>query len=257
MLLSSVSRRLINSFMLNNICSQCIQKQSLVLTKQLFTYSWVRQNSSSNKKNEEFIKTSSDKYKVFKDDESMVILDIEEERALHEVDHRELNQDFFEKDEFSGLNITRGVSGVYEVEDLVEVLNKDNAIDIFVASVPHNVRYVDYIVIASGKSSKHLMAIAEFVIKLYKKKRGPMDLIPRILNKKPTDWIALDLGNIALHLLTTKSRENFDLETFWSVGEKYDTLINAPEDSLVTLLNENSFSLDGLEPRVDSSQQNN
>lgn len=58
-------------------------------------------------------------------------------------------------------------------------------------------------------------------------------------------------GNIALHLLTKDTRKNFDLETIWSVGEKFDSHLNRPVDSLVTLLNENSFSLDNLEP-VDS-----
>lgn len=87
-----------------------------------------------------------------------------------------------------------GVTGVYEIEDLVEVLQKNNASDIFVVSIPSNIRYVDYIVISSGRSQKHLMSIVEFVHKLFKLKCRPTDSIPRILNKKPLDWIALDLG---------------------------------------------------------------
>lgn len=80
------------------------------------------------------------------------------------------------------------------MEDIVEVLKKNNAKDIFVVNVPTNVRYVDYIVIASGKSEKHLLSISEFVHKLFKKKRRPTDSIPRFVNKKPLDWIAVDLG---------------------------------------------------------------
>lgn len=56
------------------------------------------------------------------------------------------------------------------------------------------------------------------------------------------------LGNIALHLLTKETREEFDLETIWSVGEKFDSHLNMPADSLVTLLNDHSFSLQNLEP---------
>lgn len=91
---------------------------------------------------------------------------------------------------------TGGVSGVFEVEHLVEVLQKNNASDLFVVTVPTNVRYVDYIVIATGKSQKHLMSIADFVHKLFKKKRRPSDSIPRLVNKKPIDWIALDIGEL-------------------------------------------------------------
>lgn len=95
-------------------------------------------------------------------------------------------------------NFLGGVSGVYEVEDLVDVLQKNNASNIFVVTIPANIRYVDYIVIASGKSQKHLMSIAEFVHKLFKKKRKPKDSIPRIVNKKPLDWIALDIGEFSI-----------------------------------------------------------
>lgn len=90
------------------------------------------------------------------------------------------------------------MSGVYEVEHLVEVLQKNSASNIFVVTIPSNIRYVDYIVIASGKSQKHLMSIAEFVHKLFKKKRKPTDSIPRIVNKKPIDWIALDIGRYSI-----------------------------------------------------------
>lgn len=55
-------------------------------------------------------------------------------------------------------------------------------------------------------------------------------------------------GNIALHLLTKEIRDNFDLESIWSVGEEFDSHMNKPVDSLVSLLNEHSFSLQNLEP---------
>lgn len=72
--------------------------------------------------------------------------------------------------------------------------------------------------------------------------------IVNIRNLVLFNYLSLISGNIALHLLTKETRMNFDLETFWSVGEKYDSHMNRPVDSLVSLLNEHSFSLDNLEP---------
>ena len=37
------------------------------------------------------------------------------------------------------------------------------------------------------------------------------------------DWVAMDLGNIALHLFTEETREKYDLESLWSVGSEFDT----------------------------------
>lgn len=55
--------------------------------------------------NEKFVK--SDKYKVFKDDDSSVILDVEEERALLDSQSTEDVVDFDEIDKFAGLNTSR------------------------------------------------------------------------------------------------------------------------------------------------------
>lgn len=87
-----------------------------------------------------------------------------------------------------------GITGVYDIEDLVALLEKDKARNIFVASMPKEYAYVDYIVIVTGKSEKHMKALATFVRKVYKLKKYQIDLIPKIEGENSKDWIALDLG---------------------------------------------------------------
>lgn len=87
-----------------------------------------------------------------------------------------------------------GVNGVYEIEDLIDVLKRDNAEDIFVAKVPKEISYVDYICVASCKSTRHMKAISEFVRKVYKQKRHSYDRVPITEGKSSSDWMALDLG---------------------------------------------------------------
>lgn len=86
------------------------------------------------------------------------------------------------------------MTGVYDIEDLVDVLKRENAKDIVVCAVPDNCVYVDYICIATGRSTRHMVALAEFIRKLYKRKKGPNDMIPNIEGIKSKDWIAIDLG---------------------------------------------------------------
>lgn len=87
-----------------------------------------------------------------------------------------------------------GITGVFEIEDLVTLLQRDKAKEIFVASVPKEYAYVDYIVVVTGKSHKHMSALANFVRKVYKLKRHDTDRIPKIEGQDSNDWIALDLG---------------------------------------------------------------
>jgi len=85
---------------------------------------------------------------------------------------------------------------VFDIEDLIALLKKDRAKNIFVASVPKEYAYVNYIVVVCGKSQKHMKALATFVRKVYKLKRHKTDLIPKIEGEDSKDWIALDLGKV-------------------------------------------------------------
>lgn len=87
-----------------------------------------------------------------------------------------------------------GVNGVFEIEDLVELLRRDNARQIFVASVPKEYAYVDYIVVVTGRTPRHMQALANFVRKVYKIKKYKKESIPKIEGENSNDWVAVDLG---------------------------------------------------------------
>lgn len=88
-----------------------------------------------------------------------------------------------------------GTTGVIELEELVTLLEREKAKNIFVALVPKDYAYVNYIVVVTGKSQKHMSALITFVRKVYKLKRHPTDLIPNIEGKNSKDWMAIDLGD--------------------------------------------------------------
>lgn len=93
------------------------------------------------------------------------------------------------------------MNGVFEIEDLVEVLRRENAEDIFVCSVPKHFKYVDYICVVTGRSLRHRAALVRFVRKLFKMKRHRGDILPKIEGEKSKTWMALDLGNDCGHPL--------------------------------------------------------
>lgn len=87
-----------------------------------------------------------------------------------------------------------GVHGVFDIEELVDILRRENAHNIVVIAVPPEYQYVDHIVVVSGRSRKHLLAMAEFIKKLYKRKKDERDYFPVIEGKEANDWMAIDLG---------------------------------------------------------------
>jgi hypothetical protein len=64
-------------------------------------------------------------------------------------------------------------------------------------------------------------------------------------------------GNIALHIFSRNARSLYDVESLWSVGSEYDTAYNKPDDPLITLLQEHSVYLDGLQPADSVSENTN
>ncbi|XP_044266392.1 uncharacterized protein LOC123012497 [Tribolium madens] len=187
----------------------------------------------------------SSKYQVFRDEDSEVILDIYEDRSKYSNPVNAIEEEA--PDPFEGLNLERGVNGVYDIEDLIQVLHTENAEDIFVAAVPKEIQYVEYICVVTGKSHKHMKAIAQFVRMIYKKKMYKSDLIPKLEGENSKDWLALDLGNIALHIFSREARILYDLDSLWALGPKYDPECNK-QDPVAEMLEKHSFYLEGLHP---------
>ncbi|XP_016972931.1 uncharacterized protein LOC108040147 [Drosophila rhopaloa] len=168
-----------------------------------------------------------DKYKIFRDEEASEIFDVEEAR----YQEQQLPEDSeLEQDQYYGLNLRRGVRGVFDVEDLVELLRKENVDDIFVCYVPENLKYVDHLVVCSGRSYRHMLSTAEFVRRMFKIKRTKGDILPRIEGDKSRDWMAMDLGNIALHIFSPRAREEYDLESLWAIGSEFDRESQKPNN---------------------------
>lgn len=123
------------------------------------------------------------------------------------------------------------------------VLKRDNAVNIFVCTVPKHLKYVDYMVVITARSHRHMKAMAEFVRKMYKVKMNSGDIIPKIEGKNSDEWMAMDLGNIALHIFSANVRKHYDLEMLWSVGADYDTETNKPSDPIYDLFDQHSIPL--------------
>lgn len=170
------------------------------------------------------------KYEKFDAHSSEIIYDYDEERLRRE--------DGIVKEEVKEIEITlqRGETGVFDIHELVDLLRQENAQDIVVMQIPPRLNYIAYIVIVSSNSNRHISALAEFVRRIYKRKKHQKDPSVIIEGKK-TNWIAMDLGNIALHMMRQELRESYDLETLWTVGPEYDDKCREREDSMNDMYN--------------------
>lgn len=70
----------------------------------------------------------------------------------------------------------------------------------------------DYYFVCSGQSSQQIIAIAEEIERVLKKKKV------HCLQKegeRATEWVLMDYGDVVVHILTEECRQRYDLETLW------------------------------------------
>mgnify|MGYP003467988111 CR=1 FL=1 len=72
----------------------------------------------------------------------------------------------------------------------------------------------DYLVVASGTSSRHVKSVADEVVR-FAKKCGVMPL--GVEGGDEAEWVLVDLGDVIVHVMTAQSREFYQLEKLWSV----------------------------------------
>lgn len=77
----------------------------------------------------------------------------------------------------------------------------------------------DVFIICSGRSSRQVSAIAEYVeLDLKKENIRPLS----IEGKREGQWVVLDYGHVIIHIFFEPVREIFDLEGLWADAERLD-----------------------------------
>jgi ribosome-associated protein len=75
----------------------------------------------------------------------------------------------------------------------------------------------DFMVIASGTSSRHVKSIADEVVKFAKR----LDVMPLgVEGELEAEWVLVDLGDVVVHVMLPRVREFYALERLWTVGDQ-------------------------------------
>jgi len=99
-----------------------------------------------------------------------------------------------------------------QLKDLiVNALEDVKAQDISVVDVRDRTSVTDFMVLASGTSSRHVKSLADSVV-IDAREQGV-----RVGNVEGggSDWVLVDLGDVVVHVMLPAAREFYDLERFW------------------------------------------
>ena len=94
-------------------------------------------------------------------------------------------------------------------------LDEDQAINTIQIDLHNKSTIADYMVVTSGRSNRHVNAIAEHVIESLHKSGSPRVRVEGMPN---CDWVLIDAGDVILHIFRPEVRAFYNLEKMWARG---------------------------------------
>ena len=87
--------------------------------------------------------------------------------------------------------------------------------DVVVIALAGKSTIADYMVVATGRSNRQVVALSEHLIKSLKD-RGVIGVRPEGIPQG--DWVLIDAGDIIIHLFRPEVRAFYNLEKMWGVA---------------------------------------
>ena len=98
-------------------------------------------------------------------------------------------------------------------EEIENILNDNKALEIKTINLKGKTSIADFMIIASGNSSRHIQALADILLDKLKQK-GINNC--RLEGRDSKDWKLIDAMDIIIHIFHPDKRKFYNLESMWS-----------------------------------------
>ena len=94
------------------------------------------------------------------------------------------------------------------------MLSDNKAVDITCINLKDKSSIADFMIVASGNSSRHIQALSEIILDNVKKMG--LDYCHLEGRKNSSDWKLIDAQDIIIHIFHPEKRKFYNLERMWS-----------------------------------------
>ena len=98
-------------------------------------------------------------------------------------------------------------------KNLLQTLDSNKAIDIISIDLKNKSSIADYMIIASGTSSRHIQSLSEQILEKFKD-NGLRN--SKIEGKESSEWKLVDGIDLIVHIFHPEKRKFYELEKIWS-----------------------------------------
>ena len=114
----------------------------------------------------------------------------------------------------SGSPVAAEVAALHSL--ILAHLDDEQAIETISIPLAGKSSIADHMVIASGRSTRHVSAIADKLAQRIKQETGRHVRVEGLPN---ADWVLIDSGDVIVHLFRPEVRSFYNLERIWGAGE--------------------------------------
>ena len=106
------------------------------------------------------------------------------------------------------------MSAEHSRDFVVEVLNDNKAIDVVVIDVRPSTQITDFMVFASGNTSRQVRALANELVEQSKASGKEVFSVEGV---EAAEWALVDLLDVVVHIFQPATREFYRLEDLWAL----------------------------------------
>jgi ribosome-associated protein len=107
---------------------------------------------------------------------------------------------------------------------ILDILEDMKAIDIVCLDVGHLTSITDHMIVASGRSERHVRAIAEALIERTKAAGfAPLG----VEGTAGGEWILVDFADAIVHVMQPKTREFYQIERLWDISAPAEDVVES------------------------------
>jgi ribosome-associated protein len=103
-----------------------------------------------------------------------------------------------------------------QIADLaVKVLDDHKAIDIRCLDVAHLTSMMDFMIVATGRSDRHVRALGDALTTFCKE--HAIEVLGSE-GQEAAEWLLVDLVDVVVHIMLPRAREFYEIEKLWDIS---------------------------------------
>jgi ribosome-associated protein len=101
----------------------------------------------------------------------------------------------------------------------IAVLEDHKAIDIRCLDVRHLTSLMDFMIVATGRSDRHVRSLGDAVLEECRKRKLH---VLGTEGKQTGEWLLVDLVDVVVHIMLPRVRTFYEIEKLWDISPRRD-----------------------------------